>query len=255
MTSAPQIFLGHTMHRRLRPVVHAFVYPVFYVQLPVRALASASCGIFSVDRPNLLSFRSADHGPRDGSPLLPWIEGLLRAHGVPADGEIVLQTFPRVCGYVFNPVSFWFCHNRAGALIAVLAEVNNTFGGRHAYLLRNDDGTPLRNGQELRADKDFHVSPFCIVEGGYRFRFRLAAGRTLACVDYDDRQGELLRTAISGKPQGWSAAALLGTFLRMPLLTVGVMVRIHWQALKLWLKGVPFQGAHPPRPSLSNKSK
>ena len=236
------------MHRRLRPVVNAFVYPVFYVQLPLRNLATANCSIFSVERANLLSFRQKDHGPRDGSPLLPWIEGLLRERGLPDDGEIVLQTFPRVCGLHFNPVSFWFCHNRAGELIAVLAEVNNTFGGRHHYLLHHPTGSALRDGQELSAAKVFHVSPFNEIEGGYRFRFHLDRPVPLARIDYDDAEGELLLTSISGKAQAWSAGALLGAFLRMPCLMAGVVFRIHWQALKLWLKGVPFRGAHSTHP-------
>ena len=254
MNARPQLCLGHVMHRRLRPAVNAFVYPVFYVQLPVRDLGAAKCGIFSVDKPNLLSFRSEDHGPRDGSPLLPWIENLLRQHGLPADGEIVLQTFPRVLGYVFNPVSFWYCHDRSGALIAILAEVNNTFGGTHSYLLHRG-GQPLRDGEEMTATKLFHVSPFNEVEGGYRFRFQLQRAVQLARIDYDDADGELLLTSISGKPRDWSAAALLGAFLRMPLLTLGVMARIHWQALKLWLKGVPFRGAHPATQPLQESTK
>ncbi|MBS1140935.1 MAG: hypothetical protein H6R13_2388 [Proteobacteria bacterium] len=248
MNFLPQLFLGHVMHRRLRPVIHAFVYPVFYIQLPVRDLAAANCGIFGVDRRNVLSFRSQDHGPRDGTPLLPWITAMLRERGLPDDGEIMLQTFPRVFGLVFNPVSFWFCHNRAGALIAILAEVNNTFGGTRSYLLHNPDGAPLCDGQELRADKDFHVSPFNEIEGGYRFRFQLDRSVPLARIDYDDAEGELLLTSISGKPRAWGAGALLGAFLRMPFLTAGVIFRIHWQALKLWLKGVPFRGAHVPQP-------
>ena len=250
----PQLFLGHVMHRRLRPAVNAFVYPVFYVQLPVRDLASANCAVFSVERGNLLSFRSADHGPRDGSPLLPWIENLLRRNGLPADGEIVLQTFPRVLGYVFNPVSFWYCHDRAGHLVAILAEVNNTFGGTHSYLLHRR-GQPLRDGQSLTAEKILHVSPFNAVEGAYRFRFQLGRAVQLARIDYDDARGELLLTSISGRARGWSAAALLAAFLKMPFLTLGVISRIHWQALRLWLKGVPFHGAtgtrapgHPPLP-------
>lgn len=246
MSARPQLFLGHVMHRRLRPAVNAFVYPVFYVQLPVRDLAAGNCGIFAVDRKNLLSFRTADHGPRDGSPLLPWITGILREHGLPDDGEIMLQTFPRVLGYVFNPVSFWFCHDRAGALIAVLAEVNNTFGGHHSYLL-HDGGRALPEGGEIHAGKAFHVSPFCTVDGAYRFRFRQAHAVHLARIDYDDAQGELLLTSISGKAQAWTAGNLLRAFLRMPLLTLGVIARIHWQALRLWLKGVPFIGARPPQ--------
>ena len=123
MPAQPRLLIGNVMHRRLRPAVNAFSYPVFYIQLPVAELAAANCAIFSVDRSNILSFQQKDHGPRDGSPLLPWIQSLLREHGLPDDGEITLQCFPRVFGYVFNPVSFWLCRNRAGELIAVLAEV------------------------------------------------------------------------------------------------------------------------------------
>ncbi len=244
MNARPRLFLGHVMHRRLRPAENAFVYPVFYMQLPLADLDAAKTAIFSIDRANLLSFHRKDHGPRDGSALLPWIRGLLRERGLPDDGEVVLQCFPRVFNYVFNPVSFWFCHDREGQLIAVLAEVSNTFGGRHSYLL-HQGGRPLPDGLELRADKEFHVSPFCDVEGGYRFRFHLQRNCPVVRIDYDDVEGELLLTSLSGRPKAWSGRALLTTFLRMPLLTAGVMARIHWQALKLWLKGVPFVGAHP----------
>lgn len=248
MDLAAQVCLGHVMHRRLRPVAHGFTYPVFYLRLPLRELASTACGIFSVDRFNLLSFHAKDHGPRDGSALLPWIEDLLARHQLPHDGPIVLQTFPRVLGFVFNPVSFWYCHDRDGRLVAILAEVNNTFGGTHSYLLHRQ-GQPLSDGERLQADKVFHVSPFNRIEGEYRFRFQLEGGRALARIDYLDAQGELLLTSISGQPRPWSRAALLAAFLRMPVMTLGVVARIHWQALKLWLKGVPFHGAHPaPRP-------
>lgn len=254
MNTRPQLCLGHVMHRRLRPALNAFVYPVFYVQLPIRDLASAKNALFSIDRRNLLSFHSRDHGLRDGSPLLPWIEALLTQHGLPNDGEIVLQTFPRVLGFVFNPVSFWFCHNRAGQLVAILAEVNNTFGGTHSYLLHRD-GEALPDGAALQAEKRFHVSPFNDVEGGYRFRFQRQQRVQCCRIDYDDAQGELLLTSISGQPQAWSATALLKAFLRMPFLTLGVIARIHWQALKLWLKGVPFRGAHPASHPIQESSK
>ena len=160
----------------------------------------------------------------------------------------MLQAFPRVLGYVFNPVSVWECLDRAGQLIAVLAEVNNTFGGTHSYLLHRA-GEALRDGELLTAVKVFHVSPFNEVEGGYRFRFQLQHAVQVARIDYDDAEGELLLTSISGKARGWSVAALLGALLRMPLLTLGVITRIHWQALKLWLKGVPFHGAVPTKAS------
>lgn len=254
MHVTPKLFLGHVMHRRLRPAVNAFAYPVFYVQLPLRNLAAAKCAVFSIDRRNLLSFHCQDHGPRDGSPLLPWIENLLTEHGLPNDGEIMLQTFPRVLGYVFNPVSFWYCHHRDGQLVAILAEVNNTFGASHSYLLHRR-GEWLVEGAELRVDKLFHVSPFNEIEGGYRFHFHLKRAVQSCRIDYDDAEGELLLTSISGRPQAWSAAALLKAFLRMPFLTLGIIVRIHWQALKLWRKGVPFRGAHPVSRPLQESSK
>ena len=247
MPARPRLLIGQVMHRRLRPVVNTFTYPVFFIQLPVADLAAGNGPIFSVDRNNLLSFHQKDHGPRDGSPLLPWIRSLLRRQGLPDDGEIILQCFPRVFGFVFNPVSFWFCRNRDGDLIAVLAEVSNTFGGRHSYLLHNPDGTPLREGQTVTASKAFHVSPFCEIEGGYRFRFFVERKCPVVRIDYDDAEGELLLTSVSGKSTAWSTRALLGAVLRMPLLTAGILFRIHWQALKLWIKGVPFVGAHPSR--------
>ena len=245
----PQLVVGQVMHRRLRPLRHAFVYPVFYVRLPLRRLADAGNAVFSVDRANLLSLHQRDHGARDGSPLLPWIQRQLREQGLPDDGEVVLQTFPRLLGYVFNPISLWFCHDRSGALIALLAEVNNTFGGRHHYLLHNPDGAPLGDAQVLVADKALHVSPFCRVEGHYRFQLHLARAVPRVHIDYVDAEGTLLQTSLSGRPRGWSAAALLAAVARMPLLTLGVMARIHWQALRLWLKGVPFYGARPSAPA------
>lgn len=244
MDAQPRLFLGHVMHRRLRPAGNRFVYPVFFVQLPLRRLAEAACAVFSIDRPNLLSFHNRDHGPRDGSALLPWIERRLAAEGLRAEGEIMLQTFPRVLGYLFNPVSFWYCHDRDGRLVAVLAEVHNTFGGSCDYLLHHQ-GAPLTDGAVLHAAKRLHVSPFNLAAGRYRFRFVHGAARRLVRIDYDDAEGELLHTAISGVAHAWSTRSLLAAFLRMPFLTIGITARIHWQALKLWLKGVPFHGADP----------
>ncbi len=246
--SAPLLCFGEVMHCRLRPLLHRFSYRVFYLQLPLRRLDALQGALFGVDRWRPLALYSRDHGPRDGSALLPWIEAILRRHGLPADGEILLQTFPRVLGLVFNPVSFWFCHDRSGALIAVLAEVNNTFGGTHSYLLHRH-GRALADGERLHADKVFHVSPFNRVCGHYRFRFERSAGRQLACIDYADDEGDLLLTSISGQPQPWSTASLLRALLRMPLHSLGILLRIHWQALRLWLKGVPFLGARPPASS------
>ena len=246
MLDAPQLQVGHVMHRRLRPTVHAFVYPVFFVRLPLSRLDAAGNAVFSVDRFNLLGIRRRDHGPRDGSDLLPWVHSLLREHGLPDDGEVILQTFPRLMGFVFNPVSFWLCHNARGELIALLAEVNNTFGEHHTYLLHNPGAAPLRDGQVLTVDKALHVSPFNRVEGGYRFVLNLDRDVQRIRIDYADNKGPLLMTALSGRALPWTPGAMLRTLARMPLLTLGVVLRIHWQALRLWRKKVPFVGAKSP---------
>jgi hypothetical protein len=238
--SAPQICFGQVMHRRLRPAENRFVYGVFYLRVPVDDVRSLARPLLSVNRWNLLSFHERDHGPRDGSALEPWIRALLARHGVAADGEIVLQAFPRVLGYVFNPVSFWLCHDRTGALRAVLAEVNNTFGESHNYLIARPDGGPIGEVDWLEARKVFHVSPFCRVEGRYRFLFGGQGRRNLARIDYHDGEGRLLVTSIAGEAEPLTTRALLRAFLLHPWMTVGVVLRIHWQALRLWLKRVPF---------------
>lgn len=254
-----QLCFGSVRHQRLRPAPNRFSYRVFFLRLPLRTLARNAAGasvatairntagnswLFSRNRFNLLAFHDRDHG--DGrQPLTAWIDALLTAQGIhDADGEIWLQAFPRVLGYVFNPVSFWFCHQADGALRAVVCEVRNTFGEKHYYLL--DTGAAMPYGIELAARKIFHVSPFCTTTGGYRFRFMrvLAAHgtpeRTVARIDHDDHDGPLLLTSINGSAVTLSDRHALRAFFGYPLLTLGVVLRIHWQALQLWRKRVPF---------------
>ncbi len=244
---------GQVLHRRVKPVQHSFRYAVFFLRFPLHRVTELETTLFSVNRFNLLSFHFADHG--DGGDPLAWAQRLLTEGRISdADGEIVLQAFPRVLGYVFNPVSFWFCHRKDGSLRAVIAEVNNTFGERHCYLLQGGTaGTAssphedtvfatsrIRNGELLTANKVFHVSPFCAIEGGYQFRFLQSAAGVVARIDYHDNAGALLLTSVSGQPRPFTSAALLGVFLTHPLMTLGVVARIHWQALRLWSKRVPF---------------
>lgn len=236
-----ELLLGTVMHRRLRPVENRFAYGVYFLRIPLTRLDSMRGPLLSINRWNLLSFDFRDYGARDGSHPLAWIRDLLAREGLAAaDGEIWLHTFPRVLGYVFNPVSFWFCEDRAGRTRAILAEVSNTFGERHGYLLAQPEGQPITPGQTLTTRKQFHVSPFCTLSGGYRFRFLTKNGQRIARIDYADEAGPLLLTSLSGKATPLCSSAILRALLRYPLLTFGVIARIHWQALKLWIKRVPF---------------
>jgi uncharacterized protein len=237
----PLLARGEVRHLRLRPARHGFSYGTYFLLLPMRRLrADAAAGRRSAlvrNRFGLLSFHDTDHG-EGGPDALAWIEALLAREGVPdADGEIWLQTYPRVLGYVFKPVSFWYCHRADGALAAVVAEVNNTFGERHCYLLA---GPQVGFGRELTAHKVFHVSPFCRVEGRYRFRFLRTADRVIARVEHDDEDGPLLLTSVSGRLEPLSAGRVWLTSLRTPLMTLSVIARIHWHALRLWFKRVPL---------------
>ena len=243
-----QLGIGRVRHQRLRPTPHGFDYPTWFLLLPLRSLREQPNPVLRRNRFGWASFHDADHG--DGrADCLAWLDEHLAAAGIAdAQGEVWLHAYPRLLGYAFKPVSFWYCHRRDGTLAAIVAEVNNTFGGRHSYLLAGPD---LGFGRELVAGKQFHVSPFCQIEGRYRFRFMRTglesadgAGRTVARIDHDDAQGPLLLTSVSGELAPLTAARLRQALWRMPLLTLGVIARIHWQALQLWLKRVPFFGTN-----------
>jgi len=227
---------------RLAPFLHAFDYRAFYIQLPLRSLQhkQPSGWGWGLNRSALLCVHDRDHG--DGRPLLEWAIDTLKAAAIhDADGEIWLQTFPRMLGYVFKPVSFWFCERQDGSLRAVIAEVNNTFGDRHIYVLENQ-AHAIRNGETLCADKAFYVSPFFKVQGRYRFRFFRSAqnGPDVARIEYLDDDGALLQTSMSGISEPLTHRSAVLAWLRYPLFSIGVILRIHLQALKLWWKGAKF---------------
>lgn len=248
MSPRALIGFGQVRHTRLKPVRHAFAYPGYFWLLPLRALAREPEAAVRRNARGWLSFHDADHG-EGGPDALAWLDGLLRSQGAWTDdlaqGEVWLQAYPRVLGHVFKPVSFWYVHQPDGALHAIVAEVNNTFGERHCYLLQGPD---LAWGREVQAHKVMHVSPFCALEGRYRFRFMRTATRLIARVDHDDAQGPLIETALSGTLEALDAAAVRRAIWGWPLMSFGVVARIHWQALKLWLKRVPFH-AKPDAPA------
>jgi DUF1365 family protein len=239
--AAPMIGTGVVRHRRLRPAGNAFEYRTFFWMLPMRRLRAAPCAEVHRNRFGLLAFHDRDHGD-GGSDSLAWIEALLAEEGIHgADGEIWLQTYPRVLGHVFKPVSFWYVERADGSLAAVVAEVNNTFGERHCYLLA---GSGLAYGRDQRAAKVFHVSPFSRIDGSYRFRFmRSTRGDGPRCVvriDHEDALGPLLQTSLSGRLEPLTAGSARAAFFGVPLMSFGVVARIHWQALRVWLKRVPY---------------
>jgi DUF1365 family protein len=254
--AAPALVEGTIGHARSRPAANAFSYRAFCLRLPLSQLTALPAAGIALNRRGLVAFHERDHGAADGSPLEPWIRDLLAREGVHADGEIVLYAFPRILGYVFNPVSFWLCHDRVGAVRAVLAEVHNTFGERHNYLLADPAGRPLVSGATLTARKVFHVSPFCEVKGRYTFRFHFGPARWLARIDYfdDDAQAApLLETWISGDLRPLTRAATRALPWRYRWFTLGVVARIHWQALRLWTKRVPFFSKPAPPPTLTTR--
>ena len=247
---AAQLGIGRVRHQRLRPTPHAFDYPTWFLLLPLRSLRAQPNPVLRRNRFAWASFHDADHG--DGRPdCLAWLDEQLAVQGITdARGEVWLHTTPRLLGYAFKPVSFWYCHRVNGTLAAIAVEVNNTFGGRHTYWLT---GPGLGFGRELVAAKQFQVSPFCQISGRYRFRFMRTcagtgtgtgngAGRTVARIDHDDAAGPLLLTSVSGELAPLTPARLRQALWAMPLLTLGVIARIHWQALRLFLKRVPFVG-------------
>lgn len=237
---------GQIRHRRLAPVQHGFCYRGFFVSGPAEDLSEASQGswLFGVNRRALLSVHGKDHGT--GPDPMTWLHELLAQADISDVAKIRFEGFPRVLGYAFKPVSFWYCESAGGETRAVIAEVNNTFGERHTYLLADPAGRAIAPGQILTAKKQFHVSPFFPITGEYRFRFHQRNAQTdtlrrsIARIEHFDESGLLLTTSISGEHEPVCTRSVMRALFAYPLFTLGVIVRIHWHALRLALKRVPF---------------
>ena len=250
----PLLCTGTVMHARFAgkqgPASQHFRYPLFFLAMPLSAMSAPQeqgNPWFGVECARPLSLRYRDHGACDGSAPEPWIRSLLASEGITtADGEVILQSFPRVFGFVFNPVSFWFCHDTSGSLRAVLCEVRNTFGEHHNYLVAHADQRPIAPTDKLSARKVFHVSPFFPVAGDYRFSFDLSPQRRRANIDYWLDGERVLTTVLTGVPQALNATSAWRALLRQPLLSLAVVWRIHWQAFRLWRKRATFHSRPPP---------
>ncbi|GGH27258.1 hypothetical protein SAMN05444007_10453 [Cribrihabitans marinus] len=246
MSGAIDHIPAHTYHGRKGAVRNGFRYSIDYVLVDPEAPASGPA-LFSWDRANLMSFRPADHGgpPGKGSGAT-WLREQFRRFQLPQPARLSLLAQPRVMGYVFNPVSFWFCHDERDRLYAVVAEVTNTFGTRHSYLCHKPDLSPIGPSDRLTASKQLHVSPFQPREGDYTFRFDLTGDRVGVWIDYGRARGGLIAT-LTGRRQALTTGGILRAALRRPFGARRVMALIHWQAVKLWLRGATFRREPAPR--------
>ena len=248
MTAGSALYTGIVMHQRMKPRRHALHYRVFSLLLDLDELPvlGGHLRMFAYNRFGIYGFHDRDHGPRDGSPLRPWVEAALTLADIDiAGGPIRLLCYPRVFGYVFNPLSVFFCYHRDGALRAILYEVRNTFGEKHGYLIPvEDDGPVVRQS----CDKTFFVSPFIDMAQTYHFQVRPPDDRIAVAIRQDDPEGTLLYASFTGDRAPLDDRSLRRAFLRYPLLSLKVIGGIHWEALKLWLKGIPLTTPRPAPP-------
>jgi uncharacterized protein len=244
---ASTLYVGRVMHQRLRPRRHNFSYRGFWFVFDIDEIdvLAQRLTLFSRNRFNLFSFHDRDYGDRTGAPLRPQIERHMAAAGLAPDGGAIrLLTLPRIFGYVFNPLSVVFISGADGGLRAILWEVSNTFGERHAYLIPVDD--PASRAIRQSCAKQLHVSPFLDMNMTYSFRVAPPTARTLVSIVAADAEGALLVAAMNGERRELGDGALLRAFVRLPFMTLKVIVAIHWQALRLWLKGMDFRPSPPP---------
>ncbi|SHM00577.1 DUF1365 domain-containing protein [Roseibium suaedae] len=251
--AALTLYAGPVMHARMKPEEHRFTYDVFSILIDLDHLEAADrmTPLFSVGRFNLSSFHARDHGPRDGSSLRAHADRLLEAEGVERPARVLLLCYPRILGYVFNPLAVYYAYDAAGALTGVIYEVRNTFGGIHHYVLGVKDGELSEAGLRQQQDKLFYVSPFVSMEQTYRFRLLPPGEAVRIRILESDKEGPLLSATFNGTARPFTSASLLKLCAKIPFLPLKVMAGIHWEAFKIWRKGVRFH----PRPANGSSGK
>lgn len=229
MSTGSAIYVGEVVHQRHRPKRHRLRYRVFSILIDLDDLPELNrLKHFGWDRKALFAFKSSDHGHGEG--LREWATAQLHGVGLPAPARIRLLCYPRILGYVFNPLSVWFCDDESGQPIATIYEVHNTFGERHTYVL------PV--GVEQEADKEFYVSPFIGLDCRYQFKIVRPKERVRIAINETEAGEPLLYAAFSGTRREFTDANLLKLFFSHPLMTLKVTAGIHWEALRLLLKGI-----------------
>jgi DUF1365 family protein len=235
------IYVGVVLHQRFRPRRHRLRYRVFSLLLDIDELPQlgSHLRLFGYNRWSLVSFLDRDHGDGSGGKLRPWVETQMVAAGLAPDGgRITILCYPRILGYVFNPLTVYFCHGRQGGLVAILYEVSNRHGERHTYVIPVTDPFAATVHQTCR--KQFYVSPFIPMNCTYRFQVLPPRERASVGIEEFDEVGPLLTATFSGRRRPLGDGALLRALAAYPLLTLKVTAGIHWEALRLLLKGMPL---------------
>jgi DUF1365 family protein len=233
------IYEGWVMHRRLRPKVHRFKYRVFSLLLDLDELAvlDRSLRLFGWNRRALFSFRDRDHGPAGCRDLRGWLDGLLAGAGLPPGGRKRVLCYPRILGHVFNPLSVWFCDDDDGVLKAIIYEVHNTYDEGHCYVLPVADGDLARH----EVEKDFYVSPFLTKNCRYHFRIAPPGEKVAVAIHQTEDGAAILNASFAGERRALTDGTLLRMALRYPLMTLKVVAAIHFEAVRLMLKGIRRQ--------------
>jgi uncharacterized protein len=251
--AAAALYFGDVMHARLKPMGHRFSYRVMSLLIDLDRLneADRQSPLFGVNRAALYSFDEADHGDRDGSPLRSYASRRAAELGIElSGGRVSLLCYPRLLGHTFNPLSVYFCHSADGELALMIYEVRNTFGDIHAYVLPVRPGEISAAGVRQAQDKLFYVSPFISMAMRYHFRVSPPGDNVRLRILETDREGPLLAATFSGRRRALTTAALLRSFFSLPLVTLKIVAAIHWEALRLWLKGARLV----PRPDAATAS-
>ena len=234
------IYTGTVIHKRFKPKVHSFNYSVFslLIDLSELDLINNNLRIFSYNKFNIVSFYSKDHGPRDGSSLRKWVIENLQKNNIEAEGiQIKLLCYPRIFGYVFNPLSVFYIYNKNSELISILYEVKNTFGEQHTYIFKTKKNENLI--QHI-CKKKFHVSPFIKMDCIYFFRLLKPGNRVSVIIDLQDQEGKILFASQDGEKSELNNKNLIRSYIKHPLMSFKIIVAIHFEAFKLWSKGIKF---------------
>ncbi len=252
--SAACFYVGPVMHARMKPVLHRFSYRVFSMLIDLAKLneAKSLSPFFSINRFNLLSLFERDHGPKTGVSLHAYAQDLFQSAGVDlTGGKIMLLCYPRILGYVFNPLSVYFGYGANGALKGVLYEVRNTFGQMHTYVEPVEAGMLTRAGLRQERAKRFYVSPFNALDMTYFFRVKPPRQDIAVRILVKDDEGPVLAASFYGNMQPLTTQNLLWLCLTLPLLTLKIIVGIHIEAFWLWVKGMRLVPRPPPPPKIS----